>query len=277
LIHRKPSQSKERIIDSRTLCRRGSCHAVITPTQFKRKKYLGELAKAVWESGTDHWYIISGPRSAKNFARPESAIYIRADQDGLGAKLNAALDAMPSCVEYFSWISDDDLISAGTVPSLKEAFQSDTGIGLVYGPCNFIGFSGELVFNYKPPHFSHKVVAFGPNLLPQPSVCVRRSSALAVGGYNNNFFHGIDLDMSIRLSKRYKSLRLNETLASWRIHADSTTVSNRVGSSIGAIRARCVNRNFLWNVFFFPFEAMIVVQSVLVGVFFSRKTAHEDI
>lgn len=249
-------------------CLGNSCHAVITPTKFERLNYLDELSEAVAKSGTNHWIIASNltpPMEAQFFTKPE---FTTAVTDSLGAKLNAALSSLSECVEYVTWISDDDLISAGIIDAIRAAFMSDNNLAMAYGTCDFIDSNGQLLLRQVPVKFAHQFVAFGPNLIAQPTVTFRRSALVEVGGFSTGIFHGIDLDAYIRVLRVGKGRRLSLLVASWRAHGGSATVRNRLASAAGAFGSRSRNRNALQNVFCLPIEVILFLQSILLGVFF---------
>ena len=70
-----------------------------------------------------------------------------------------------------------------------------------------------------------------------PSVALRRSAVLAVGGYRDQFKHAEDLDLFLRLAEHGRLANLPDALLSYRQHPQSIGYSHRKDQVLSAQRA----------------------------------------
>jgi hypothetical protein len=81
------------------------------------------------------------------------------------------------------------------------------------------------------------------NALAQPAIMIRRSVALAVGGYRGAFKFGAeDYDLWLRMSESHAVDNLPEVLTHYRIHGESITHTRRADQLIAAFAAMCSAR-----------------------------------
>lgn len=81
------------------------------------------------------------------------------------------------------------------------------------------------------------------NPLAQPAVMLRKSAALAVGGYREAFRLGAeDYDLWLRLVEKHPLDNLPEVLTLYRIHPDSLTHRHRHEQTFAALAAACAHR-----------------------------------
>ena len=79
--------------------------------------------------------------------------------------------------------------------------------------------------------------------IAQPTVMVRKSAALAVGGYRLPFCNGAeDYDLWLRISEHHPVDNLPYTLTLYRIHSTSFTLTNAPEQAFAALVARCSYR-----------------------------------
>jgi GT2 family glycosyltransferase len=81
------------------------------------------------------------------------------------------------------------------------------------------------------------------NPLAQPSVMLRKSMAMAAGGYREAFKFGAeDYDLWLRLAEKHPLDNLPEVLTLYRVHADSLTHRRRHEQTFAALAAACAHR-----------------------------------
>jgi len=144
---------------------------------------------------------------------------------GLSGALNAGLAAANPGTTYFTWLGDDDLLAPGSLDATVAALDSDPKASMAFGWCDYIDEHDTVVFRSRAGRLAAATVTFGPNLIPQPGSLLRYSDVVAVGGLDENVRLAMDLDLFLRLRKRGRLIALPRTLASFRWHADSATVS----------------------------------------------------
>lgn len=157
---------------------------------------------------------------------------------GISGALNAGFAAGLDGTAYCAWIGDDDLLSPGSLAATTTALDAHPEASMVYGWCDYVDEAGTVVFSSRAGALASRILAFGPNLVPQPGSLFRYADVLAVGGLDPDLRFSMDLDLFLRLRTRGRVLGLARTVACFRWHADSTTVQSAKGSAEEADRVR---------------------------------------
>jgi hypothetical protein len=87
--------------------------------------------------------------------------------------------------------------------------------------------SGNKLQNKKTKEYSKKRLFGDFNCLPGPGAVFRLDVAKAISGWNRNYRYVADYDFWLRLSMHGEFKRIPLTLAKWRFHNDSTSVSQK--------------------------------------------------
>jgi hypothetical protein len=128
---------------------------------------------------------------------------------------------------YYAWLGDDDLLSPGGLLRLARMLDDDPSAVVAYGACTYIDDKGRMVTVSRAGDLASKILAWGPDLVPQPASLTRLEALVAAGEYDETLRFAMDLDMFLRLKRRGAFLSTKEETAAFRWHADSLTVANR--------------------------------------------------
>lgn len=143
---------------------------------------------------------------------------------GLSGALNAGLRAATSGTSYFSWLGDDDLLMPGSLATTRQALDEQPDAVLAYGWCDYIDEHGSVVFRSRAGSLAARILAWGPNLIPQPGCLMRYDAVVAAGGLDENVRLAMDLDLFLRLREQGRFVAVPRTLAGFRWHPESATV-----------------------------------------------------
>lgn len=157
---------------------------------------------------------------------------------GLSGALNAGLASARPGTTYFSWLGDDDLLAEGSLKAAVDALDHNQNASMVFGWCDYINLEGRVVFRNRAGRFAAWTIGWGPNLIPQPGCLFRLDDVVAVGGLDESVRLAMDLDLYLRLRRRGRLLALPRTVASFRWHAGSATVSSESVSTDESDRLR---------------------------------------
>lgn len=149
---------------------------------------------------------------------------------GLSGALNAGLAAARPGTTYFAWLGDDDLLAPGSLSATTRALAQDPGAVMAFGWCDYIDTNDQVVFRSRAGKLAAATLGFGPNLVPQPGSLMRYGAVVAVGGLDEGVRLAMDLDLFLRLRRYGRLVALPRTLASFRWHPDSATVSAETAS-----------------------------------------------
>jgi glycosyltransferase involved in cell wall biosynthesis len=179
----------------------------------------------------------------KEYSRdPRLRIHSQENQ-GLVKTRNIGL-RMASC-ELLAFIDADDLAVPARM-SLQAAYlNAHPDVAALGSHILYIDPEGRPLRTLRYPTGPEKVAAAlqSHNALAQPAIMVRRSVALAVGGYRDAFKFGAeDYDLWLRMSESHAIDNLPEVLTHYRIHGESITHTRRAEQLIAAFAAMCSAR-----------------------------------
>ena len=184
--------------------------------------------------------VVAPPGSHAESAAAAAGARFLADpgRGGLPGALNAALDDAPPSTRYFAWLGDDDLLAPGSLDATVAALDAAADAVLVYGWCDYIDEHNRVVFRSRAGRLAKAIMRVGPNLIPQPGSLMRYDAVRAVGGLDETVHLAPDLDLYLRLRRRGRILCVPRTLACFRWHPDSATVTHERLSMREADRVR---------------------------------------
>jgi GT2 family glycosyltransferase len=157
---------------------------------------------------------------------------------GLAGALNAGLRAGATETSYFGWLGDDDLLEPDSLSAAVDCLDRHPEAVMVFGWCDYIDLQDRVVFRSRAGRIAAHIVAWGPNLVPQPGSLMRYDDVMAVGGLDESLRLALDLDLFLRLRRRGSLMALPQTLAAFRWHPGSMTVQAESASMNESDRVR---------------------------------------
>ncbi len=173
---------------------------------------------------------------------PRIRIHAQANQGLVGTR-NAGL-RMASC-EMLAFIDADDLAAPSRLSRQYEHLRSHPSVAVLGSHVQCIDEEGRPLRVLHYPTGPAEVAATLARhcAVAQPAVMIRRSAALAVGGYRPAFKYGAeDYDLWLRLSERHEVDNLPEILTYYRIHGASISHTRRADQLVAAFAAICSAR-----------------------------------
>jgi len=252
---------------------------IVVPTIGGRPEYLPLALQSIRNAGGNAYILLIAPESfaAQQFLDtglideflPEPANVSGAAN--LAAKINVGLRALPADIKYFNWLGDDDLLTPGSLDMSLARIQMHDHPVLVFGGCEYINPEGERIWDMPAGQWNVPLLRFGPQLLPQPGALYSRAAFEQLGGLSNKFGWAFDFNLFLGLSTIGKCVYLPHTLAKFRWHPGSLSVSKRRHS---VREASAVRRSYLptWLRPISPLWEWPVMQATyLAGVRVSKK------
>lgn len=195
------------------------------------------------------------------------------DITSLAGKISRAISSLPSDARYVGWLSDDDLLLPQSLRTLAAELQKQPGASFAFGDCQYIDVSGIPLFINSSGRFAITLCGIGPQLIPQPSVLMRRSFFEKVGGLDEFFSLAFDYDLYIKLCKLGSPIYKKTLISQFRWHSNSLSVSKRWLSAIEASQARQRNRNGLIRALFLPLEGVVIGATYVSGKVLTWKAS----
>ena len=218
---------------------------VVVPTLGTRLDTLGESLDSVRaQDGVDVHLVVVVPADAteaRAIATRAGATHVDDPRRGLSAAVNAGISARGDQA-YYAWLGDDDLLLPGGLRTLSSLLEETPSAVVAYGGCPYIDDQGRTVTASRAGGLATRLLAWGPNLLPQPASLSRVDAVVAAGPYDESLRYAMDLDMWLRLRRSGAFVWTKTDVAAFRWHGDSLTVSNR---SLSLQESERIKRRYL--------------------------------
>jgi GT2 family glycosyltransferase len=217
---------------------------IVVPTLGTRPEYLLQTLESIKAAGPCHVAIVAPGQFDPSLYKQKGLVdqVVVDPGTGLAAAINLGIASLPQEVEYVNWLGDDDLLGQESLIATSKLLDRDPAVGFVFGGCDYINPQGELIWTNSSGSWAKALIRFGPDLIPQPGALIRRSLFEQIGGLDKGFKLAFDLDMFIRMLKVSKGKFLRTTLACFRWHPESLSVSQR---SLGVTEASAIRVSHL--------------------------------
>lgn len=130
--------------------------------------------------------------------------------------------------EIVTWLnSDDTFYDSTSVSKGIEYLIEHPDTGIVFGDSMFTEADGTEIKPTRPViNFTYKkFISNCENSISQPSAFIRREVVSKVGELDPKFYYFMDWDFWMRAGIYFKIEHIDEILSTYRLHADSKTVS----------------------------------------------------
>ncbi len=204
---------------------------IVVPTIGTRPVYLERCLASIAQQSVAADILIVAPITdgMQEIASRYSADLIE-DPGSLAGAINLGMKNAAACHVFINWIGDDDLLEPGSLQATTNALDLDPEAVVAYGACRYIDeHDVELWVNRAGP-WASRILKWGPDLIPQPGMLMRRSAWEAVGGLDETFRFAFDLDLLLKLQSLGRLIDVRQVVSSFRWHGDSLTVGDRTTS-----------------------------------------------
>ena len=201
---------------------------LVVPTLGRRADYLEQALQSVVSQSEPVDLVVVCPTEAKDARELAGQFGARIvdDPGNLPAAINVGVDSA-SDPEYVMWLGDDDLLEPDSLSLTIAALDRDPGSVLAYGWCRYVDPEGRPLWVNKTGKYAKAVLSWGPQLIPQPGMVVRRCAWDEVGGVDASLSLAFDFDLILKLRKVGQLVCVDRIVSNFRWHPDSLTVSSR--------------------------------------------------
>ena len=179
----------------------------------------------------EHFVIDGGSRdgTVEILERYPHLLWISEPDQGQTDAINKGLARARG--DVFAYLNSDDCYRPGAFQALAEAFQ-DPQCSVLVGGCDVIDGAGNTIGLYParldaPADLLRWWKWNDSFCIPQPSVFLRRSALDAVGPFDPSYHLAMDLEMWMRLAKKFPFTLARRTLAAFRITPETKTSRRR--------------------------------------------------
>lgn len=203
----------------------------MVPTIGTRPVYLERCLTSIAQQSVAADILLVAPITGamQEIAARHAATLVE-DPGSLAGAINLGMKHAAASHEFVNWIGDDDLLEPGSIQATTHALDVTPGAVVAYGACRYIDeHDGELWVNRAGP-WANRILKWGPDLIPQPGMLIRRTAWESVGGLDEGFRFAFDLDLLLKLQSLGRLIDVGRVVSSFRWHGDSLTVGDRTAS-----------------------------------------------
>lgn len=127
--------------------------------------------------------------------------------------------------KYIAWLNSDDTYEPNAVTFAVDYLENNADVGLFYGDADFIDVNDNFIGKFPAAQTNYKKLRQGYVHVAQQSAFWKKSLWDQVGPLDESFYFAMDYDLWTRLAKVSKVKYIAKTLANFRLHGDSKTIS----------------------------------------------------
>lgn len=218
--------------------------SVLMPV-YNAERYLAEAVESILaQTFKDFEFIIVDDGSTdaslkilETYAKRDERIRLKSRENiGYAKTLNEMLTQAKG--DFIARMDADDIALPERLARQVEFLQRESAVVCVGGLPEVIDEKGRLLTRIKLPRNNDEIqqmILSGQVVLSHPTVMIRRSALLEVGGYDDAMVPAEDLDLWLRLGEVGELANLEDTLLKYRMHTKSVSAQN---SSRQYLRAR---------------------------------------
>lgn len=202
--------------------------SIITPS-YNQGCFLEETIRSVLLQGYPNYeYIIIDGGSSDNsisILKTYSQFitkWISEPDQGQSDAINKGFKCATG--EILAWINSDDLYEQDVFSRIALSFVQNPDIRMIYGDCEFINESSQMLYLYKSKDFSLQNLV-NDSYIPQPSVFFKKEIFGIIGFLDGSLHYAMDYEYWIRIGLHFKIQYIPVTLSKFRLHPESKTIS----------------------------------------------------
>lgn len=139
--------------------------------------------------------------------------------DGQAASIREGFEQLDT--DLVGWLNSDDVLKPSALELVADAAKRHPNGVLFHGNVDRINPDGRVVGATRSGDITYEHMRSGRSRTVQPGSFYRRWAVEAVGGISPEFYLLMDVDLWIRLARIGSCVRIDETLAEFRVHPDA--------------------------------------------------------
>lgn len=143
---------------------------------------------------------------------------------GQGDAINKGWHALSG--DIFAFLNSDDVYLPNALATVAGHFKRNPGVGMIYGEAYHADVTGKVLDRYPTQPFDLQALN-SQCYVCQPAAFLLREAYANAGMIDINMHYALDYDLWIRVAKMYGVRKVDEYLATSRMHMDNKTLSSR--------------------------------------------------
>ena len=205
-----------------------SRYCIVIPTLQTRPDYLVQAIRSALDVQGASVMVVSPTDPQGRLGSLVQKVRWVKHNSGLAEAINHAVGEFPREVTHFSWIGDDDLMESFDAKLIIDSMGERK---LLVARCRMIGDQGEVLGVHKPKLRGLTPIggALFANPIAQPATIIEVDAFRQAKGIDTQWQFAFDHELFLRLiSLHGRPLLSNQTIASYRIHDDTLSQTNRL-------------------------------------------------
>ena len=202
--------------------------SVVTPS-LNQGRFIGDAIESVLaQDGSgeiEHIVVDGGSTDATHDVLSQYTHLNLLRDQGLGQSHALNIGFRAATGQVIGWLNADDRYAPGAFRAAMHAFTEHAEAGIVYGNARVIDETGAFIDEIRPGHFDLERMLNGINPIPQPAVFIRAEILQRVGLLDESLHYVMDYELWLRAARATRLLWIDATLADFRKHQESKTVS----------------------------------------------------
>ena len=226
--------------------------SIIMPTYNSPRAHLMSAIESVISQIYDNWELCICDDGSKDgtvsllleVARQDERIKVKRlkENRGISSATNSALEMASG--EYIALLDHDDLLTVNALLEVVALINDDKGTDVIYSDQDKVDEKGNLSSPFFKPEWSPELflgVMYVGHLL-----VVRRETALAVGGFRQEFDKVQDYEFMLRISEKTNKIKhIPIILYHWRMIEGSLAYGLNQKNDIDELQAAAVNAHLV--------------------------------
>lgn len=202
--------------------------SIVTPS-YNQAQYIEETIKSVLlQDYPQIEYLIidggstDGTQSIIKKYEKRLAWWVSEKDKGQTDAINKGF--APARGDILAWINSDDTYERGAVAAAVNYLGDHPEVGMVYGDCNYINESGEIIGKFSSAQTNYRLLRQGYTHIPQQTMFFRADLWKQVGPLDPSFYFAMDYDLWTRIAARAEIKHIPQTWANFRLHTSGKTI-----------------------------------------------------
>jgi glycosyltransferase involved in cell wall biosynthesis len=202
--------------------------SIITPS-YNQDRYLEETIRSVLSQDYPHieYLILDGGSTdgtMEIIKQYEAKLgwWVSEKDNGQTDAINKGFARAKG--DILAWINSDDTYEPGAVTAAIKHLDDHPEVGMVYGDCNYINESGDVIGKFSSAQTDYRLLRQGYTHIPQQTMFLRADLWKQVGPLDPSFYFAMDYDLWTRIAKRVPIKYLPQTWANFRLHTSGKTI-----------------------------------------------------
>lgn len=129
--------------------------------------------------------------------------------------------------EIYAWLNSDDTYMPWAVETAVKYLTENSDVDMIFGDCDIVDEHSHKTGRYPAAEFNLVDLVRGINMIPQPTVFLRRRVIDNVGYLDTNLHLAMDYDFWLRVALRSRIVYVPQLLANFRLCAGTKTAERQ--------------------------------------------------